>query len=42
MMKLAYSTYEIVLELEENKVNVLVIENPSEFTEIICELNEYN
>lgn len=39
-MKLAYSTYEIVLELEENKVNVLVIENPSEFTEIICELNE--
>lgn len=38
-MKLVYSIYGIIFELEENKVNVFVIENPSALVEVICMLN---
>lgn len=40
MFKLAYSTYEIVFELEENKVNTWIVENPATMVELICELSK--
>ena len=39
-MKLVYSAYGIRFELEENKVNILVIENPTVLVEVIGMLNE--
>lgn len=39
-MKLTYSTYGIIFELEENKVNVCVIEDPTVLVEVVCSLSE--
>ena len=39
-MKLVYSAYGIIFELEENKVNILVIENPTVLVEVVGRLNE--
>ncbi len=40
MKKLVHSNYGICLELEENKVNEIVVENPVMLTQIVRELGE--
>lgn len=39
-MKLTYSTYGIMFELEENKVNVFIIEDPTVLVEVVYSLSE--
>ena len=39
-MKLTYSTYGIIFELEENKVNVFIIEDPTVLVEVVYSLSE--
>lgn len=39
-MKLTYSIYGIIFELEENKVNIFIIEDPTVLVEVVYSLSE--